>query len=309
MDSYAFIINPAAGKGAGRRVVATLKAWLSRVKLDHELSLTEGPGHATEIAHNSRAHVVVAVGGDGTVNEVANGLIGTGKTMGIMPTGSGNDLVRSIGISRNLERAFQTLLNGTRRIIDTGTVECPPANATSNHPGNSKPRHFVNGVGVGFDAAVAERTHHIKYVTGTALYLVALFQTLWRYKSPQFTIQIDSSTTSSKKFLIAIGNGKCVGGGFYLTPDAVIDDGFLDICCVDDLPILNIIGLIPEIMRAKHHDKRGITLLRGRSISISSPTEFFVHADGEMVGNNVQHVRVAIDKESLLVITDSRGKP
>jgi diacylglycerol kinase (ATP) len=302
MDSYAFIINPAAGKGAGRKVVTSLKEWLSRVKLDHELSLTEGPGHATEIAQNSKAHVVVAVGGDGTVNEVANGLIGTGKTMGIMPTGSGNDLVRSIGISRNLERAFQTLLNGTRRVIDTGTVECPPAIA--NHPGNSKARHFVNGVGVGFDAAVAERTRHIKYVSGTPLYLIALFQTLWRYKSPQFTVQIDSSTTSSKKFLIAIGNGKCVGGGFYLTPDAVIDDGFLDVCFVDDLPIFSIIGLIPQIMRAKHRAARGITLLRARSISISSGTDFFVHADGEIVGNNVQSVRVAIDKESLRVITD-----
>jgi len=304
MDSYSFIVNPAAGKGGGRRVVKVLKGWLRRQKLDHELSITEAPGHATEIAKKSTADVVVAVGGDGTVNEVANGLVGTSKALGILPTGSGNDLVRSIGISRNLEQAFSTLLKGTRWVIDTGTVKCSGESLSGHKASNVEPRTFLNGVGVGFDAVVAERTRHIQHFSGTTLYLIALFQAIWQYRCPQFTMQIDSSTISSKKFLIAIGNGKCVGGGFYLTPNARIDDGLLDIFVVDDLPVSRILALIPKVLQAKPVNAKGVSLMRASTVSISAPTRFFVHADGEIVGNGVQNVHVAIVKRSLNVIAE-----
>ncbi len=302
VTQYIFIVNPKAGRGAGRRVVPSLERALKRLRLDYILAVTEGPGHAREIANSSKGQVVVAVGGDGTANEVANGLLGTGKIMGIIPTGSGNDLVRSLGIPRDLGKALQVLERGTLQTIDIGRVECAVTGAVAAQSGNSTDRYFVNAVGVGFDAAVAERTRHLKYVSGTALYLIALFQTLWKYRPPEFTMRTESAMASARKFLIAVGNGKCVGGGFYLTPDAEMDDGHFDTCTVDALSIPSIIRLIPKVLTANHRNSKGISLSTAREIMISSSDRFYVHADGELVGENVNEVRISLIKKGLQVI-------
>lgn len=290
------IINPYAGKRNGKGVVQEIKAGIVRNGLDAHVSITESPGHATLLAQEATSRVVVAAGGDGTVNEVVNGLIGTSKTLGVLPIGSGNDLIKSIGVPREIDAALKTIAGGTSMRIDCGTVKC----------GGSS-RYFANGVGIGFDAAVADRTQQITFLHGTALYIMAVFQTLGKYIAPEFTISIDSRSTTSHNLLIAIGNGRCAGGGFYLTPDAKTNDGLLDICMIADLPVRRILSIMPKVMKGRHTGSSDVTMRLGRTISVKAEDPFFVHADGEIVGRNVQSVEVGIVEKAISVLVGAEA--
>ncbi|MEK9135729.1 MAG: YegS/Rv2252/BmrU family lipid kinase, partial [Bacteroidota bacterium] len=218
MRKYTFILNPSAGKGAARKLRSKLFDAIRSRTSDFEFHETNQPGDATEIARQTASPIVVAIGGDGTVHEVANGIIGSEKVLGIVPVGSGNDFIKSIGVPREILSSLSCIFRHQTRIVDAGRVEVR-ANR-SGLGGNSSVSHFVNGVGIGFDAAVAEKTRRINYASGTLLYLIAVLQTLGKYKSPDFTISIDGRQVRSRNLLIAVGNGVCAGGGFYLTPDA-----------------------------------------------------------------------------------------
>ena len=300
MSHYTFIVNPAAGRGDATKLVRRLRGALRERGIDHTIVLTAAPGDATTKARESASDVVVAVGGDGTINEVANGLVGSSKALGIIPAGSGNDFIKSCGIPEDFEQALAILCAGKRRRIDLGTVQCTKDGAN----GSEQPevRCFVNGVGIGFDAAVAARTQEIRHVSGTTLYLLAVFQTLGRYSFPTFTYKVDHTIRESKNLLIAVGNGRCAGGGFYLTPDAVIDDGWLDICVIEEKSVPQILRLMSRVMKGKHGDIPGVTIFRDTGLVASAREPFHVHADGEIVGRNVNRVDIGIMKACLDVV-------
>lgn len=278
-----------------------LKKQLSERKEYFEIHFTEGPGHATELARSATTRIVAAVGGDGTVNEVANGLIGTEKTLGIIPAGSGNDFVKSLGIQADYASAVEKLLVGKAKRIDCASVRCE-RRGPNGTLGNPTERFFVNGVGIGFDAAVAERTTRMHWLSGTMLYLAAVFQTLGKYQSPDFHIKLDTVSFASRNLLIAIGNGSCAGGGFYLTPDARLDDGSLDVCLIEEMSVPGILMLMPKVMKGRHARVRGVQMRRAESIVVQAPQPFFVHADGEMVGREINNVEIQIHKLALNVI-------
>ena len=299
MSEFCFILNPVAGKGATGKLLRSLKDILHQHRLDHTIHETERRGHATDIARGADARVVVAVGGDGTVNEVANGLAGTGKTLGIVATGSGNDLVKSVDVPTRIEDAVSTLVDGHVKRIDIGTISCSTEGTPDPESGNSSPRLFVNGVGVGFDAAVAVRTQQIRHLRGVALYLMAVFQTLGKYRAPEFDVHIDTFHRISRNLLMAIGNGRCAGGGFYLTPDATIDDGLLDVCIVDNIPVRRLLQLLPMAMKGKHKGQPEATFVRGTHVDIKASHPVFVHADGEIVGHGVTRILISLLPQAL----------
>ena len=299
MNQLTFIVNPVAGKGAGKKVFASIRGELDGRGIPYAFIETTGPGHATEAARTAAAPTVVSVGGDGTINEIANGITGSTKSLGIIPAGSGNDFIKSVGVPRQPLQAVHTLLEGFTRPVDIGTVRCTP---TADGGGNFAPRLFVNGVGVGFDAAVAARTREIPFLSGTPLYVLAVLQTLGKYAPPNFKIQFDGSSREVRGLLIAVGNGRCAGGGFYLTPEARVDDGLLDICSVDDKNILEILSLMPRVMRGKHHNVPGVKFFKEKRLTISADEQFYVHADGEIVGANVRRVEIGLYSSQLNVI-------
>ncbi len=307
MSSYCFIVNPVAGKGKAKKAIEVLQQEIGRRRLDAELRFTERQGDATALAAQARAPVVVAVGGDGTVNEVANGIAGTDKVLAVVPSGSGNDLVKSIGIPVEITGALDVLSEGHRTFIDAAVVRCS-SSVRAGPTCNSNSRYFVNGVGIGFDAAVAERTASIKYLGGFALYLVAVLQTLGKYSAPTFRVQLDGEVAEGKHLLIAIGNGRCAGGGFYLTPRAEIDDGSLDVCLIDDMSVPSILRLMPRVMKGTHDGYEGVRMTRTERITVEASEPFFVHADGEMVGRGVNRVDVEIRKGTLQVVVGERRK-
>lgn len=301
MNTYNFIVNPAARKGKGQKLYRTLTRWITETRLQAEIHLTSRPGDAEELAAASSATIQVAVGGDGTIQEVANGILGSEKTLAVIPNGSGNDFVKSIGIPINSRRAFECLLAGQGALIDTGAVTCWNGQSDSK-PANVISRFFVNGVGIGFDAAVAERTQSIKYFGGFALYLTAVLHTLGRYRAPLFQIQTDTLVQRGKKLLIAVGNGRCAGGGFFLTPTARVDDGSLDVCMIDDLSVPRILAIMPKVMKGRHTASTGVQMTTMKKLHVQAQEKFYVHADGEIVGRQVNHVEVQLHKLSLRVI-------
>jgi diacylglycerol kinase (ATP) len=295
MNSYLFIINPAAGKGAGVRMRALIEPLVKMSGLESRIVLTDGPGHATALAMNAGESVVVSVGGDGTVNEVANGLIGSGKSMGIIPAGSGNDFIKSVGIPRKLQAAFAKCSSGKAKLIDVGTVSC-------GLPG-APVRLFVNGVGIGFDAAVALRTRRIRFLRGHALYILAVFQTLRAYRNPAMQLDLDGTGISGKHLLIAIGNGVCAGGGFYLTPKASVEDGLLDFCLIGDVRVGRILRLMPLVLWGKHLSRTDVVrYIQGKQLVLRSDEPIHVHADGEIVGEGVRDVRIGMEIRRLWIL-------
>jgi YegS/Rv2252/BmrU family lipid kinase len=304
VSDFTFILNPSAGKGVAGRLRSRILSALQTSGLRHEFLETGAPGHATLLARASESQTVVAIGGDGTVNEVANGIVGSGRRLGIIPAGSGNDLIKSVNVPRDLKQALRILLKGKTRKIDLGLVSTGLSRKGDETGSTVTERVFVNGVGVGFDAAVAVRTREIPVLRGTALYLLAALQTLGRYKSPLFDVVIDGKRRTGRNLLMAIGNGRCAGGGFFLTPDAVVDDGLLDVCIIEKLTIPEILRLMPKVLRGRHHSVRQVKFDRGTGVTITSEVPFYVHADGEIVGQEVRSVEARIAPHGIQVIVD-----
>lgn len=303
MRDYTFVLNPVAGKGAARKAIHSLERLLEPLHQNVTLRYTERVGHATEIAREASTSCVVAVGGDGTINEVVNGLIGSGKTLAAIPTGSGNDFVKSVGIPKNLAAALNIVLNGIERKVDAGKVSC--GRLTDGSIVYAPERYFLNGVGIGFDGHVAWRVSKTKHLRGTLAYFAAVIRTLGEYRAPKFRISIDDRIITGKKLMIATGNGRCAGGGFYLTPEAIVDDGILDFCMIDDVPVVGILPLIPVVMRGKAARNKAVTYGRMRNLSAESQTPFSVHADGEVVGFNVNGVKIDVAPGSLRMLCPS----
>jgi diacylglycerol kinase (ATP) len=217
-----------------------------------------------------------------------------------LPTGSGNDFVKSVHIPKNVRSGLEILRAQNIRKIDAGLVMCARANGGSMKyaPG----RYFVNGVGIGFDAAVAQRVSEIGHLRGTLLYLVAVLQTLGTYKAPEFRTAVGLSTLTGRQLLIAVGNGRCAGGGFYLTPEAAVDDGLLDVCLIQDVPVSKILRLMPAVMSGKRVEDKAVKYMRTSTLVTESSDRFTVHADGEVLGRDVVGVKMEVSAGSLLMI-------
>lgn len=302
MNQYTFIANPEAGRGHARKLLQPLLDELQARRVDFEMHQTSCPGQALDLARACTSPVVVSVGGDGTLNEIINGLSGKQRAIGIIPAGSGNDFIKSLGIPKGLGEALDVVLGSSIRSVDAGVITCT-SSAPEGRTVEARERMFINGVGVGFDAAVAAKMRTIKYLGGTAVYVMAVLQTLGKFEAPRFQITIDRVERSSCNLLIAIGNGRCAGGGFYLTPEARVDDGQLDLCIIDDVSVPTILRLMPLVMIARHTHRKEVLMARARErIEIRGDRRFFVHADGEVIGEWVDRVSVTIRPRYLPIL-------
>lgn len=275
---YFVILNPAADRGGAQRAWRGAGAVLDAAGVEYELATTEGPRHAEALAADAAAagySAVVAVGGDGTVQEVANGLMhaadgGPTVPMGIIGQGTGNDFIKVAGLPRNQPaEAARRLLAAVPRQVDIGRVG---------------QRFFTNGVGVGFDARVAIEASRIKRLRGISIYAWALVKVLRSHRTPQIRIVIDGEEIFNRRAtLVNVSNGGCHGGAFWICPQARIDDGMLDVCIADALEVPQILRLIPSLMRGTHTGKPPVHMYRARHVHISSSEPLPVHADGEIL--------------------------
>jgi len=279
------IVNPAAGAGKTARKWPHIMARLQSIDLRFDYDITEAPRHARELAKDAVARgyeLVVSVGGDGTINEVVNGLYDTGSIadvmFGIIGTGTGGDYIRTIGIPRAPLEACQCLKEPRKVTVDVGVVEYLSDDDTVR-------RLFVNFAGMGFDAEVVKATtQKYKTLNATVSYLAGLLSSLLFYKNKTVTLNVDGEAIQEKVCTVLVSNGKYGGGGMFAAPEADISDGLLDVLIIGDLSKPDLLWSLPRVYRGTHLTHPKVTLKKVREIEIRSGDSVSLQADGELLG-------------------------
>jgi YegS/Rv2252/BmrU family lipid kinase len=261
--------------------------WCEKNNVEFKLLTTTKPGDGTRLGRLLRLdgfERVVVLGGDGTVNEIGQGIVGSEIVMGVLPGGAGNDFFKMLGTIQPKE-SLKTAFLGNPTNIDVGLI-------------NGRP--FFNAVGIGFDAEVAVRAAQSRAFSGFFVYLVAVFKA-WRKLAPyRLEIELDQLKMAVDVTLLSVGNGRCSGGGFYLTPQATIDDGLLDICLIESLSKSKIFQYLPRTLKGTHVRLPGVRMFRSRKIVVKSADKFPIHIDGE-VTEPIDRAEILLDKRKLKV--------
>lgn len=283
------IVNPAAASWAVERRWPQVRDLLRDRGAKFQAELTEAPCHATELARQALAEgyrLIVAVGGDGTVNEVINGLVVEGKvdpeiTLGILPLGVGTDFVRTLGIPRDYKDACRCLMTGRKCTIDLGQMTCI-------HEGREVNRYFINAAGLGFDAEVANLTNRlskVKALGGTIPYVISLLITLIHYQNKDVEIYIDGRNLETRANLVMVCNGQYLAGGMHAAPHASLDDGAFDVILVGDFGKLEFIATVPKVYSGTHLTHPKVDEYRGvKEVRVEAQERMFIQAEGESMG-------------------------
>lgn len=271
MEKLLFIINPIAGGGRAKNLITLIEEKMLEENREYEIIQTTMPREAIYLAESSNINTVIAVGGDGTVNEVAKGIIKRGwGQLGIIPGGTGNDMCKSLGLSMDPNHAIETIFKGNIKEMDIGL-----ANG----------RVFLNISSVGFDAEVVRNTDKIKtHIKGRVAYVLGVLVTIFEYKARDTYLKIDNKEIHRKMLLLAVGNGKYYGGGMKILPNAKIDDGFLHICLVKNITSFKILFLFPSLFKGNHLKyTKYVEVHKAKVVKVKSPGEYILNIDGTLV--------------------------
>lgn len=301
---YHLIVNPVAGRGAANLAMPSVHKAFKARGASYRTSTTEHPGHAISLARRAvqnGANVLVAIGGDGTANEVLNGLVeaklaGEGDAaMAIIAVGSGNDFAFGAGIPSDLTSGLEALFVEESRPMDIGVIR-----------GGDFPegRYFGNGVGIGFDTVVGFEAAKITRIRGFLAYLVAALRTIFLYfKAPLVRIELDEGSQVLSTLMVSVMNGRRMGGGFYMAPTARTDDGLLSLCIAEQVSKLGILRLIPHFLRGSQFSQPSIHSALSRRVRVSAlEGELPVHADGETICTAGHEVSIEIPDLTVRVI-------
>jgi diacylglycerol kinase (ATP) len=295
------IFNAHADRGHAWDLAHILQAAIDR-RGGGEWAATQYPGHASQLAAEAADEgfmAVVALGGDGTIHEVVNGLMRVPlerrPTLGAVPVGSGNDFCANVGISTDPETAIHAALNGTERLIDIGTI-------TDN---TGRTEYWDNTINLGFGASVAIYSYQITRLRGYPMYVWAVIQTiLKKHDAPNMTIKTDNEAFTQPVLLLSLNNGRREGGGFLTAPDALPDDGLLNYTTINDVSRLMMFRLLPEVMRGTHGRFPQVRMGQFKELTATSETAIPIHTDGEIYADfssQVHEITVKIIPEALKV--------
>ena len=294
MSRVALLVNPCAGRGAGRRLAPEVHERLRQAGIECEIQFTSGPGEMRALVTaelRDGADCVAVAGGDGSVNEAVNGYIGVARedqALALIPLGTGNDFAKVLG-GNDWRQACDRIASGRRRRVDAGRC--------NGHV-------FANGIGAGFDAQVALEANGIRWLRGNAVYGLALARTLLlRYATPNARIIHDGGVIEGQITMLAAANGTTYGGAFRIAPDADIADGMLDLMVADRLSRAGILGFIPHVLRGTHVGRNGVTMMRTRQLVVETDEPLVVHADGEIIDRTAKRLAVEVLAGALLVIS------
>ena len=284
-NRHLVILNPIAGKGRAAERIPEVEALLAARKIDYELRLTTGVWNAAELAREAAREgfrTVVAAGGDGTVNEVVNGLMLSRErgdripSMGVLAVGRGNDFCYGADIPEELGPCVDALAGGLARPLDVGRV------VGGDYP---QGRHFVNGLGAGFDTIVGLEAARMTRVHGGMAYVLGALKTFALFPpAPEVRVAYEGGEIATKSHQVSIMNGKRLGGSFFYAPWAENHDGLLDLMVSDELSRGRMISLILSIGKGEHGGRSDLNFARAASIRIEAPGGgLVVHADGETI--------------------------
>lgn len=285
---YTFVVNPVAGNGYALRTREKIRLIMEEKHLPYRFMDTAYPGHATALARQaaqeSDCSGVIAVGGDGTAYEVACGLLHTQAPLGIIPAGTGNDFIKTVGIPSNPQEALEFILSHQARPVDVGSVN---------------DRLFLNVCGTGFDVTVLDYTESAKkYCRGILPYLIGLLKAIFHYKPVHIQYTVDGETKEQDALICSVANGRFIGGGIPICPDAAPDDGMLDLVLVENRPSWQIPFYLPGLLLGKVLHFRVTTHRRCRNVKIVS-REMRLNVDGEI--QQVDEVSFSIQPGRLML--------
>ncbi|HND88860.1 MAG TPA: diacylglycerol kinase family lipid kinase [Saprospiraceae bacterium] len=264
----AFIVNPMAGTNLQRYIRESVEKHLDAKRFEYDFKFTAHAGHAFELAREAVAEgfdIVAAVGGDGSINEVASGLVGTPVVLGIVPAGSGNGLAMHLGYGRELDEAVQKINDSAEKTIDVGLLNGQP---------------FVNLAGIGFDGLVSNMMKGSTW-RGFLPYFLKSVEAGLKYTPKTCRIELDDRVVIEKCFAIAVANGPMYGYNFQIAPDALLDDGLFEVVVLKDTPRWQYFAAVPSMLNGKIYEAEFVEHFASRRVRISAEGQNFVHLDGE----------------------------
>jgi YegS/Rv2252/BmrU family lipid kinase len=294
MAQHLVIFNPVAGRGRVAKLWPEIRTRLNHSAVNFEFVATTGPGDAIALARSAAGSYtsLIGIGGDGTISEIVNGLMQHSKEaetipFAIVPVGNGDDFSKMLppeavigGRGYDWQLAIEKIRAGQSQLYDVGRIKVRESNA----PDFDACRYFANIVGVGFGAHTVQNFATVpRFVSGFSAYLLAVLKTMINYPSLRLRVQMDEEAPEDRLTTIAaIGNGRCFGGGFWVCPDARLDDGLLDVMIAKQISRRTILRLLPKLKRGTHVHQSAIEMRRVARIILESDTPFFVEADGEL---------------------------
>jgi YegS/Rv2252/BmrU family lipid kinase len=296
------ILNPMADMGHAWQVASDLRPVIEEHG-EADWSGTVYPTHATKLARQAGEQgydLVIAMGGDGTVHEVINGLMHTPQAqrpaLGVVPLGSGNDFAHAIGVPDDPPAALRHALEGQARPIDLGRF-------SDEH---GRVEHFDNTLGIGFDAVVTIRSHRLPVLRGFLMYLTAVIQTILLNHDPaHLQIETDGEAWEQDSLLLTLCNGPREGGGFMIAPQAVLDDGLLHYAMIKKVSRLMMFRLVPEVMNGTHGRFKEVRLGSCRRLKLQADRPLYIHADGEIFsgfGTDIRRLEIEVLPGALQVV-------
>jgi YegS/Rv2252/BmrU family lipid kinase len=274
---HLFIVNPSAGKGKASSYISKIHEIFKDKKDSYKIEITERPGHATEIVKkyvSKEDYRVYSLGGDGTLNEVVNGIVGSNSSLGIIPGGTGNDFIRNIFSGKQSEFIIENTIFGEFEWIDLGVVNG---------------RYFINISSIGIDADIANKVKLFKkkpFISGQLAYVLALFATLYEYKSKTVSIDINDDIFYMNPLLVCVANGRFYGGGMMVAPNADLKDGLFHICLIKNISKIKIPFLFPRLIKGTHESIQEVTVHKSEKVTVSSKEKLYLSLDGEIISVN-----------------------
>lgn len=275
-----FLVNPASGNGATGKRWPDLRRRAAELGLTGDEVLSEYPGHLAEAARDGGGRLLVVVGGDGTMNEVVNGAVGTNAEIAILPNGTGQDFGRTHAIPTGFDDAVRVALNGETRTVDIGHVSL-----------GDESRYFANVGSAGMSGSVARRANSMsKRLGGRATFFYALTREFLAWKNTEVTVRLDGGPPESSNVRrgamhdVIVAIGRWHGGGMHLAPDASQDDGLYDVVLIGDVNKLDFLTTAPRLYTGKYLSHPKIDHFRAATVEIDAAEPLPVEVDGEPIG-------------------------
>ena len=276
-----FLVNPASGNGSTGKRWPSLQRRAHELGLDGDVLLSERPGHLTELARQAagQGRLLVVVGGDGTVNEVVNGIAGTGAELAVLPNGTGQDFGRTHDIPAGFDEAVRVAQSGRSREVDVGRV------TYRDESGQEATRVFANVSSAGMSGAVARRANSMsKALGGRTTFYYALVREFARWRNSEVTVRVDDDERRGPMHDVIVANGRWHGGGMKLAPDAQPDDGLFDVVLIGDVTKLDFVTTSPKLYSGRHVGHPRVEVLRGAAVDVDAVVPLPLELDGEVAG-------------------------
>lgn len=293
------VANPVAGRGKAGRRIGTATSILRDLRVEHEVRVAGSAAEMEGVCRKSGeqgAEIVAVLGGDGTVSCAANGVLGTGAALSVLPAGTGDDIARALDAG-SFPAAVRLLANPTTVPIDVVRVRAGEVD-----------RCFVNIAGAGFDSEVNETANAMSLrLGGTGTYVVALVKTLSRFTPARYDLTVDGEPLSVDAMLVVVGSGISYGGGMKVLPDAAMNDGVLDVCIVEALSKGAFLRAFPKVFAGRHTTHPKVRMLRATTVTVEANRGVQVYADGERIGPLPASFEVVPGALPVVVGPDAKG--